>query len=569
MRKVIVLLLVSLLLISPVLAVGVTQQNESVNPSGQANCGLLGWLTGCQPASSSGGTGSTGAQGPAGQATVIFYNAMNQTPNQTAGTIWYTDVVDPVNGLGDNGDFFLQQVSYDIFDKSGGSWHQIMNIKGPQGNPGNAGPQGLQGIQGIPGPMNQTENQTPGAPGATGAAGPNLINASTTTPFSGVICGNGANVYQCTNIQDLVYLTLGSTTGYINSTFNSTYDQKLGPGSTTGYINSTFNSTYDQDMTFTQAISKGFINSTYNSTYDQKLGPGSTTGYINSTYNSTYDQKLGPGSTTGYINSTYNATYNLNMTQQQTMLNTMDTIANQSSMNNTVQSQINGFDTITNQSHVNVTIWANMDLILNQSSVNNTIWANMQNLGNNTQSALAISADSTNLTSVKNALANVSIPVDSLVPFPWPFGPNVTYNYTMGLTNSALFTYFDVPAAVNSTGFNWTTKFYMPGNYNAGVIYVNYTWFTMTGGGTGTVVISTKGYCLAPGASIDTPWGANVSLSASDGTLLAVADNQTGAITLGGTPLAGRMCVLQGSRLDSNGPAHMYLLGMRVSYAPL
>jgi len=55
----------------------------------------------------------------------------------TNGATWYSGTSTPSSGLGVNGDFYLNTISYDISNKISGSWTVIGNIKGTTGAGGN------------------------------------------------------------------------------------------------------------------------------------------------------------------------------------------------------------------------------------------------------------------------------------------------------------------------------------------------------------------------------------------------------------------------------------------------
>ncbi|QFT56600.1 collagen-like protein [Microbulbifer sp. THAF38] len=57
----------------------------------------------------------------------------------------------PANGLGNNGDQYLDYDSADIYGKKSNSWAKLRNLRGPQGPRGNKGDKGDKGIQGIQG----------------------------------------------------------------------------------------------------------------------------------------------------------------------------------------------------------------------------------------------------------------------------------------------------------------------------------------------------------------------------------------------------------------------------------
>jgi hypothetical protein len=128
-------------------------------------------LTG--PTGPAGATGPAGPIGPVGTQGVVG----PQGPQGTAGTNgnkWYSWTGVPSQALGALGDYYLNVVTGDVWQKvsneGGPEWAIAGNIRGPQGVAGIAGPQGPAGPQGNPG---LTGPQGPaGSTGLTGASGP-------------------------------------------------------------------------------------------------------------------------------------------------------------------------------------------------------------------------------------------------------------------------------------------------------------------------------------------------------------------------------------------------------------
>lgn len=87
-------------------------------------------------------TGATGTPAAAG----ITGNAPTQTLNLTlpkgdVGSEWHTDAGVPDSELGLDEDFYLNNVTGDVYEKQSGTWALVANIRGPQGVPGDmAGP---------------------------------------------------------------------------------------------------------------------------------------------------------------------------------------------------------------------------------------------------------------------------------------------------------------------------------------------------------------------------------------------------------------------------------------------
>lgn len=77
-----------------------------------------------------GATGA-GAQGPPGVAGSNGSNGSNGT-NGTNGAVWRSGSGAPANGLGANGDFYLDVDTGDVYEKSGGTYSIVTNIQGPQ-----------------------------------------------------------------------------------------------------------------------------------------------------------------------------------------------------------------------------------------------------------------------------------------------------------------------------------------------------------------------------------------------------------------------------------------------------
>jgi hypothetical protein len=125
------------------------------------------------------------------------------------GSQWYYGSDTPSDGVGIDGDYYLNTANGDIYNKSSRIWSIIGNITGPAGAVGPAGPQGQQGIQGqtgttgATGPKGDTGDTgdigpqgTTGEQGAQGPTGPNQVTTSTDTDITGLLKGNGSTVSQ-------------------------------------------------------------------------------------------------------------------------------------------------------------------------------------------------------------------------------------------------------------------------------------------------------------------------------------------------------------------------------------
>lgn len=62
-----------------------------------------------------------------------------------AGATWLSGSTVPASSLGNNGDFYLHTVTYDIYKKTSGAWAVIANIKGAKGDTGDNGTNGADG----------------------------------------------------------------------------------------------------------------------------------------------------------------------------------------------------------------------------------------------------------------------------------------------------------------------------------------------------------------------------------------------------------------------------------------
>ena len=97
-------------------------------------------------------------------------NDGNQGLPGTNGASWLSGSVDPV-AQGNNGDFYLNTISYDLFIKLDGSWTKIGNIKGAKGDNGNDGQNGANGASLLTGSDDPNDS--------LGTDGDSYINVST------------------------------------------------------------------------------------------------------------------------------------------------------------------------------------------------------------------------------------------------------------------------------------------------------------------------------------------------------------------------------------------------------
>lgn len=91
------------------------------------------------------------------------------------GAVWREGTGAPDNDVGRNGDFWLDDLTGDVYQKVAGSYIVVANIKGPTGATGATGPAGAAGKDGATGATGATGPAgaagKDGATGATGAAG--------------------------------------------------------------------------------------------------------------------------------------------------------------------------------------------------------------------------------------------------------------------------------------------------------------------------------------------------------------------------------------------------------------
>jgi hypothetical protein len=83
---------------------------------------------------------------------------------QSGGSTWTVGAGPPDDTVGNNGDFYLDSDTGDVYEKINDEYVVVANIEGPQGAQGAVGAQGAQGDIGPQGPQ--------GAQGAQGADGP-------------------------------------------------------------------------------------------------------------------------------------------------------------------------------------------------------------------------------------------------------------------------------------------------------------------------------------------------------------------------------------------------------------
>ena len=139
-----------------------------IGPAGPAGSAGPAGVAG--PAGAAGSTGLTGAAGAAGAA------GLAGTAGADGKTV-LNGAVDPVPGVGTNGDFYFNTATSTIFGpKAGGAWPAGVLLKGAAGAAGAAGVDGATGpagSAGATGPAGSTGATGPaGSAGATGSTGP-------------------------------------------------------------------------------------------------------------------------------------------------------------------------------------------------------------------------------------------------------------------------------------------------------------------------------------------------------------------------------------------------------------
>jgi len=123
--------------------------------------------------------------------------------NGANGSVWYEGTGAPAGGTGVNGDFYLDDATGDVYQKSTGSWGIVANILGPQGD---TGPAGADGEDGAPG--------TPGSTGPTGPApaGQIFLSAAGMWPRATNGCSDPTRVETTTNKRNYYVLDFDQTT---------------------------------------------------------------------------------------------------------------------------------------------------------------------------------------------------------------------------------------------------------------------------------------------------------------------------------------------------------------------
>lgn len=138
------------------------------------------------------------------------------TGSTAGGSTWHETNGPPSSSLGVNGDFDLDGITGNVYQKTGGAWTVVANIKGPTGATGATGATGSTGATGPVGPTGPTGPAgSTGATGATGATGPTGATGTrgslwysytgTGTPATGTFAGEADGDYCIRSSDDEVF----------------------------------------------------------------------------------------------------------------------------------------------------------------------------------------------------------------------------------------------------------------------------------------------------------------------------------------------------------------------------
>lgn len=173
------------------------------------------------------------------------------------GSKWYSGTGVPSSSLGIVGDWYLDDASGGVYEKTGeATWTLRDNLTGSPGTPGANGADGYTPIFGVD--YFNGNDGAPGAPGADGYTpikgvdyfdgdqgiqgipgnpGPNQVTTSTTSDLTGILAADGANVKLATNNSVLVAMEQAFTTALkssydwlvtnITATWKTTVDDHL------------------------------------------------------------------------------------------------------------------------------------------------------------------------------------------------------------------------------------------------------------------------------------------------------------------------------------------------------
>ena len=156
------------------------------------------------------GSGSGGSQGPKGDTGAAGKDGATGAKGDTGaagkdgakgadGKSFHTGVTAPDSNLGNNGDSYLNITTGDIYNKTGGQWQKIGELKGPKGEKGDKGDAGVAGKDGATGAK--------GDKGDAGKDGKSIISG-TNAPANAI--GKDGDVYLNFTTGDLYYKDNGA-----------------------------------------------------------------------------------------------------------------------------------------------------------------------------------------------------------------------------------------------------------------------------------------------------------------------------------------------------------------------
>jgi|GEM_PF-4489047 len=126
-------------------------------------------------------------------------------------TVWWAGAGLPADISGRDGDFYLNTLSGDVYEKEGGRYALKVNLRGPQGLAGPQGPAGPQGQPGVAGPQGLGGPQ--GVQGAQGTPGTNGTNGLPGQPGKTILSG-GTDPAATTGTDGDFYLNITTYTLY-------------------------------------------------------------------------------------------------------------------------------------------------------------------------------------------------------------------------------------------------------------------------------------------------------------------------------------------------------------------
>jgi hypothetical protein len=534
---IIIILFVSIIL-SPAMAVSVSQAPGAVNPTGE--CGLLGFLTGCQYAQAGAKAGEGGNAQSAVNVYVVTGNDSSCSPGACNGSKWWSSDTDPTGDLGSDDDYFLNTASYDIFNKTGGAWQLLMNIKGATGA---AGPVGAAGPAGPTGPMNQTFNLT-----ANMTAGPQGPPGEIT--ISGAL-----------DMQDYPILNLGPA---INQT-------------------DAVNKSYVDGLTAGGGINGTLVSGPTTSTADRISLADGTTGrlikYASDTIDTLKASLLATVSTWISQNqSAIDARMAANLSNTSTQLNLRETILNSTANATQQQIAIDALGGGINGTLVSGPTSSTDGRIALSDGVNGRLIKYATDTIDSLKASLLAStlvnetADRKNLSSYKVNRANLTVKASEMYALATGGATETGVNETA--TNHIPIISMNYPPITTTKGVGATGFFIVPGDFSGTGFYTAYLWSAKSGLATHTINWTTAMSCECDDGATDTAWGTNITTTDS---LITIGDMHISPwstlITPGGTIGPGCGCYFMTNRTGSGGSGDVQsageLIGQRFGYVPI